>query len=324
MLLAAASILVGFVVLVWSADRFVAGASAVAQIYGVPTLVVGVVIVGLGTSAPEMLVSGMAAWNGNSNIAVGNALGSNITNIGLVLGITALLYPLKVQSRIIKREMPLLWVVMILTLGLMLDGDLLPLEGLLLISGFVALLIWSMLEATSQKDDILEQEFSAELQTDLTKGKAFMWLLIGLIFLVGSSKTLVWGAVIVARQFGISDLMIGLTVMAIGTSLPELAASIVAARKKEYDIALGNVLGSNMFNLLAVMAIPGLIGPGKFNELALSRDFPVMALLTALLLLFASNWTFHKEGHVNRLEAGILLSIYIAYIVYLSSTVIHV
>ena len=310
----------GFLVLVWSADRFVSGASAAAQLFGVPTLVVGVVIVGLGTSAPEMLVSGIATWTGNSDIAVGNALGSNITNIGLIIGLTAIFYPLKVRSRIIKREMPLLWVAMILAFGLMQDGVLSRLDGLLLISGFVALLAWSLMEVTSQRDDILAAEFSAELSTDMSKSTALMWLGIGLVLLVASSRVLVWGAVELAHLLGVADLLIGLTVMAIGTSLPELAASVVAARKREYDIAVGNVLGSNMFNLLAVMAIPGLMRPGPFDPHALTRDFPVMAVLTILLLLCASNWTLHKEGQVTRIEGGLVLAVYLGYIVYLGAT----
>jgi len=323
MVLATLAVLAGFLVLVWSADRFVTAASATARLFGVQPLVVGIVVVGLGTSAPEMVVSGVAAWMGNSDIAVGNALGSNITNIGLILGLTAVLYPLHVRSRIIKRELPLLWVVMILALGLMLDGDLSRLDGLLLLSGMAALLAWSLMEARSQRFDVLAAQFSAELETDMSRRRALLWLVLGLALLVESSRLLVWGAVSIAHALGVSDLLVGLTIMAVGTSLPELAACIVAARKREHDIALGNVLGSNMFNLLAVMSIPGLVSPARFDPAALHRDFPVMALLTALLLLFASNFTLRREGVVTRREGTILLLVYVAYMAWLTTSAVR-
>ncbi len=301
----------------WSADKFVEGASATAGHFGVPPLIVGVVIVGIGTSAPEMLVSIMAAAQGNSNIAIGNALGSNITNVGLILGITAILYPLSVRSNIVRRELPLLAFIMVVALVLMQDGVLSRIDGSILICGFVGLLSWSFYQAKTQTQDVLAEEFDAELQTDLSKNAALMWLFAGIIVLVTSSKVLVWGAVEIATILGISDLIIGLTIIAIGTSLPELAASIAAARKAEYDIAVGNVVGSNMFNLVGVLAFPGLLNRGAFNQAVMLRDFPVMIVLAALLLIFASNFTLRQAGTIGRVKGAVLLSIYIAYMVYL-------
>ncbi|MFB1036199.1 MAG: hypothetical protein QMC38_12715 [Sinobacterium sp.] len=183
-----AAIVIGFVLLVWSADRFVAGAAATATHLGIAPLIVGVVIVGIGTSAPEMLVSIMAAAQGNTNIAIGNALGSNITNVGLILGATAMLYPLSVQSGIIRRELPILAFIMMVALVLMLDGILSRLDGTILICGFVALLAWSFYQAKTQKGDALEAEFEAELKTDMTLKAAIAWLIAGITILVLSSK----------------------------------------------------------------------------------------------------------------------------------------
>ncbi|MEH6549485.1 MAG: calcium/sodium antiporter [Pseudomonadales bacterium] len=314
------AILVGFIILVWSADRFVIGASATAFHLGVSPLVVGIVIVGFGTSAPEMLVSAMAALDGNGNLSIGNALGSNITNVGLILGITALFYPLVVRSRIIRREIPLLFFVMLVALFLMSDGKLSLLDGIILASGFVAVLLLALHEAATSKDDTLAQEFQAEIPPAVSNKAALMWLIVGIVLLVASSRLLVWGAVEIAELLGITDLIIGLTIVAIGTSLPELAATVVAARKQEYDIAVGNVVGSNLFNLLGVLAFPGLLSPGSFDPAVLVRDYPVMIALTFLLLIFASNYSMRKEGEINRVEGAILLSIYIGYMIYLAAT----
>jgi cation:H+ antiporter len=313
MLTALAAIVIGFILLVWSADRFVAGASATATHLGIAPLIVGVVIVGIGTSAPEMLVSIMAAAQGNANIAIGNALGSNITNVGLILGATAMLYPLSVQSGIIRRELPILAFIMMVSLILMIDGVLSRLDGTILISGFVALLAWSFYQAKTQKGDALEAEFEAELKTDMTLKAAIAWLIAGITILVLSSKILVWGAVFIAEAMGISDLIIGLTIIAIGTSLPELAATIAAARKAQYDIAVGNVVGSNMFNLVGVLAFPGLLAPGAFDQSVMLRDFPVMIALAVLLILFASNFTLRSAGTIGRVKGFVLLLAYFSY-----------
>lgn len=315
MLLAALAIILGFALLVWSADRFVLGASAVASISGVSTLVIGILVVGIGTSAPEMLVSAIAASGGQPSLAVGNALGSNITNIALILGLTALLIPLKVQSNIVKREIPLLLGIMLMGLALLWDGDLSFVDGLVLFAAFAAVVLRQLWEAKNSRDDALSAELEQEVPSDMGLGAAIFWLVLGMAVLIGSARLLVWGAVEVAVALGISELIIGLTVVAIGTSLPELAASIAAARKDEHDIAIGNVIGSNIFNLVGVMALPGVIAPGLIDPDVLARDYPLMLGLTVLLLLCA--WGPRKDRHISRAEGGGLLAIYLAYLGYL-------
>jgi cation:H+ antiporter len=314
MALAIGGLLVGFLLLIWSADRFVIGASASARIFGISPLIIGVVVVGFGTSAPEMLVSAMAAANGQPGLAIGNALGSNITNVGLIIGATALLYPLKVQSRIVKRELPVLLLCMFIGVLMLLDGELNQIDGLILICGLIAIIGWTVHEAAQNRSDILAQEFESEIPLDMTTGAAIGNLLLGLLVLVASSRLLVWAATEIAVALGISDLIIGLTIVALGTSLPELAASIAAARKGEHDIAIGNVVGSNMFNLLGVMALPGLIAPGAFEPAVLTRDYPTMVMLTVLLWLFSSNYSLRRGGVVHRAEGSLLLLIYLGYL----------
>ena len=247
MLLSSVAILLGLAVLVWSADRFVLGASAVARNYGISPLIIGMTILGFGTSAPEMLVSGMAAWEGNPTIGVGNALGSNIANIALVLGFTAIVSPMVVRSKVLKREFPLLFLVMGLAAVLMIDNDLSRVDGFILLSGVVVMLWWMIRLARQEQtgEEPLEAEFDDEIPADMSTGRALFWLVLGLVLLMVSSQLLVWGAVNVAHYFGVSDLIIGLTIIAIGTSLPELAATVSAALKKEHEMAIGNIIGSN-------------------------------------------------------------------------------
>jgi cation:H+ antiporter len=315
MLLTVVGLLVGLVLLVWSADRFVLGAAGTAAILGVSPLVVGILVVGIGTSAPEMLVSVIAAADGQPGLAVGNALGSNITNIALILGITALLIPLNVQSKLVSREIPLLIIVMLVGYFLLRDGDLGVMDGTILLAGFVAVIFRQLWEAKHSRGDSIEAEFEAEMPRDMTMPVALGWLLLGFVLLIGSARLLVWSAVDIAHFFGLSDLIIGLTVVAIGTSLPELAASVAAARKNEHDIAIGNVVGSNLFNLLGVMAIPGVLAPGPIDPAVMSRDYPVMLVLTGLFFLVARGPS--KARRISRLEGGGLLCLYVAYILYL-------
>jgi cation:H+ antiporter len=309
----------GFVLLVWGADRFVTGAAATARNLGVSPLIIGLTIVGFGTSAPEMLVSAMAAWAGNPGIAIGNALGSNIANVGLVLGLTALITPLAVRSETLRREFPILFAVMMLTLLLLGDGDLSRMDGLILLAGFGLMMYWLVslgmreraCDPAQQACDPMQQEFADEIPADMSTGRALFWVGLGLAVLLLSSRLLVWGAVNIAQYYGVSDLIIGLTIVAIGTSLPELAASITGALKGEHDIAIGNVLGSNMFNLLAVLGLPGLISPLATPADVMSRDFPVMFGLTVMLFGFA--YGFRGQGRLNRLEGGVLLAAFAAY-----------
>ncbi len=310
------AVITGFVFLAWGADRCVMGASATARNFGVSPLVIGLTIVGFGTSAPEMLVSAMAAWNGNTGLSIGNALGSNITNIALVLGVTALVVPLNVQSDIVRREIPILLAVSLLAFLLMNDGNLGRLDGALLMLG-MALMIYMVMSLgmKSRKGDPLEGEFEDEMPEVMSTAKAMFWLVFGLLILLASSRVLVWGAVNIAQAFGVSDLIIGLTIVAIGTSMPELMASVMSTLKNEPDLALGNIIGSCMFNLLGVLSLPGLISPGGFSHEVLERDFPWMIGLT--LALFVMSYGFRAPGRINRLEGGVLLTAYIVYMVLL-------
>ncbi|WP_241085004.1 calcium/sodium antiporter [Candidatus Vondammii sp. HM_W22] len=312
MLLDIAAILTGFTLLIWGADRFVTGASAVASNLGISPMLIGLTIVGLGTSAPEILVSAMASFQGNPGLAIGNALGSNIANVGLILGITALVAPLSVHSDTLKREYPMLLAVCLITLLLMLDGALSRIDGGILLIG-LATIIYGMVRIAvrDRNSDPLESEFKTEMPETMPTRKALLNLFLGLIVLLVSSKLLTWGAVNIATTFGISDLVIGLTIIALGTSLPELAASIISALKNEHDIAIGNIIGSNMYNLLAVLAVPGLIAPGSFDPLALTRDMPVMIALT--LAMYIMGYGFKGPGRINRFEGTLLLLAFIGY-----------
>jgi len=312
MLLNIAAIILGFVLLVWGAERFVTGAAAIARNLGVSSLLIGLTIVGFGTSAPEILVSAMASVQGNPGLAIGNAIGSNIANIALILGVTAMVAPLNVHSTTLKREYPMLLAVCLLAALLMLDGDLDYIDGIILISGLV-LVIYGMVRIgkASRRSDPMEIEYEAEIPQDMPNGKATLWFLVGLALLLISSRMLVWGAVNIATAFGVSDLIIGLTIVALGTSLPELAAGITSALKREHDIAIGNIIGSNMYNLLAVLPMPGLLAPGSFSPEIMQRDMPVMIGLT--LMMFVMSYGFRRNGRINRIEGLILLFAFIGY-----------
>lgn len=303
----------GFALLTWSADRFVVGASAIAFNLKVSPLIIGLTIVSIGTSAPEILVSAMAAWQGNSGLAVGNALGSNIINTALILGITAVIVPLNVHSSIVKRELPVLLLVMVVVLLLLLDGTLGRLDGTLLLTGMAVMLLWMVhLGRTKQTPaDPMSDEYADGIPTNLGMSRAIFWLIVGGLCLLGSSRMLVWGAVSVAQTMGISDLVIGLTVVALGTSLPELAASVMSVIRHEHDIALGNIIGSNIFNLLAVLGLPGLINPVSIDSAVLTRDYPVLMGLT--LALFVMAYGFRGPGRINRIEGAILVLAFCAY-----------
>ena len=307
------TVITGFALLVWSADRFVMGAAGTARNLGVSPLIIGLTIVGFGTSAPEILVSIMAALQGNPGLAIGNAIGSNITNIALILGVTALVAPLSVHSGIVKRELPVLIGTTLVAYLLLSDGTLDQLDGLLLLLGLVIMLSAVLyIGITSRGKDPVVAEYEAEIPTDLSLGWSLLWLLIGLAVLVGSSRMLVWGAVGIAEYFGVSDLIIGLTIVALGTSLPELAASIASVMKNEHDIAIGNVIGSNMFNTLAVLGIPGIMSPGPVDPAVVSRDMPVMIGLTIALFIMA--YGIRGLGQrINRGEGALLFAAYAGY-----------
>jgi cation:H+ antiporter len=320
MTLAFIAVIFGLALLVWSADRFVEGSASAARHFGMPPLLIGMVIVGFGTSAPEMVVSALAASQGNPGIALGNAYGSNITNIALILGVTALISPIAVHSQVLRKELPILMVVTALAAWQLWDGEITRFDAVVLLGVFGGLMSWTIWQGLRKTGDALGSEMEQELEVRcMPVRRATFWLVVGLVLLIVSSRILVWGAVKIAHGFGVSDLIIGLTIVAMGTSLPELASSVIATRKGEHDIALGNVLGSNLFNTLAVVGIAGAIHPLAIEPEVFNRDMLVMATLT--LSLFVIGYGFRGPGRINRIEGVVLLSCYVAYTVYLISTV---
>jgi cation:H+ antiporter len=313
----------GLIVLVFSADWFVDGASAIAKNFGVSPLLIGLTIVGLGTSAPEILVSFIASFQNNSSLAIGNAIGSNIANMGLILGCTALIAPLAFHSNILKRELPILMTISIFCYALALDG-LSVLDGVFMLLALAAFLYWLIQSAikAGKNKDVLTQAIEDELPEVLPATKAWIYLVGGLVGLLISSKVLVWAAVNIAHAMGVSDLVIGLTIVALGTSLPELAASISSVLKGEDDLAIGNVIGSNIYNLLAVYSLPALIAPGLVDVSVLERDFPVLLGFTAILFMLGASFT--KLGKINRWEGAGLLAAYLYYqwVIYQSTLVV--
>jgi len=311
-------IVAGFVLLIWAADRLITGASALARNLGVSPLIVGLTIVGFGTSAPEMLVSAMASMRGAPSLAIGNAIGSNIANIGLILGITALIYPLKVESVTLRREFPVLAVIMILSLGLMLNLQLSRVDGMVLAIGLLALVGGMVyLGVRSEGSDPMAASLTEEVPEGVTTKAAILSTLLGVILLPLSAHILVNGAVTLAGILGVSDALIGLTVIAFGTSLPELAAAAACALKKEDDLAIGNILGSNMFNLLGVLGIAALIAPMSIEPVLLYRDVSVMFALTLFLFLTVSRR--NGPGLITRPAAMVML---LGFLVY-QSVIIH-
>jgi len=320
--MALAAIVAGLVVLVWSADRFVDGAAATARHLGLPPLLIGMVVIGFGTSAPELMVSALAAVQGNPGLALGNAYGSNIANIALIVGLVALISPLTVHSQVIRQELPVLGVMTLISLWCLYDGVISRGDAivlLVLLFGFLGYSIWRSRRPVT--NDVLQTDVEADAAgQDMSLKRSAVWTSIGLVLLIVSSRFLVWGAVTIAEAFGVSDLVIGLTVVAIGTSLPELASSISAVRKNEHDLVIGNVVGSNLFNTLAVVGLAGVIQPIGVDPEVLVRDWPVMAALTLVLLVFGIG--LKGQGRINRLEGALLLASFVAYTAWLIYSVI--
>jgi len=306
----------GLAVLAWSADKFVLGAASVARYLGLAPLLIGMLVIGFGTSAPEMVVSTFAALDGKPEIAIGNALGSNIVNIGLILGVTAIVLPITVHRGILRKELPLLLAVTAVAWLLMLDGSISVTDASILLVLLLTFITWSVISAKTNKGDALAKDVTTSTdRTHLSKRAAWTWLLVGLVLLVIGSRILVYGAVEIARALGWSDLIIGLTVVAIGTSAPELAASLSAARKGENDLALGNVIGSNLFNTLGVIGVAGVITPIAVDTEVLTRDLPMVGAMTVLLVIFA--WGRVGRGRINRYEGAALLVVWIGYTTFL-------
>lgn len=308
-------LIIGLALLVWSSDVFIEGAASTALRYKVSPLIIGVVIIGFGTSSPEMIVAVMASLEGNPGLAIGNAVGSNITNIGLVLGITALIAPLVVKSSVLRREFPILLFITAFGLALLLDHHLGVIDGIILLSTLVGILVWMVRSNKNiASGDPLAEEINQELGSlpKLSKVKAFVYLFGGLVLLMISARMMVWGAVEIAEYFEVPDLIIGLTIIAIGTSLPELAAAITAALKNEVDMLIGNILGSNLFNILAVLAVPSILAPSLIDMDVLKRDYPIMLAFTVAMLLVA----LPRKGNaaISRIEGFLLLALFVGYL----------
>ena len=328
MILSIVAIVVGLFLLVWSADRFVDGAVGVARFFGMSTFLIGMVIVGFGTSAPEMVVSILSAMNDTPQLALGNAYGSNIANIALILGVTALIAPVVVQKQAMSRDIPVLIAMTALTVLLLVDGNVSLIDGAVLLVAFVAIMGFNILSELKAKrkrrksggaSEVSEFE---EIPTEgVSIGKAVLYLLVGLVLLIVSSRMLVWGAVYMAHALGVSDLLIGLTIVAVGTSLPELASSIAAARRGENDLAVGNIIGSNIFNTLVVVGLASVIAPIKAADPeVMSRDVPIMSALTLLLFLICipvKKKNGKRVSGFGRIGGALFLSLYVAYLVLL-------
>ena len=308
-------VVVGLTILIWGADRFVHGASAAARNLGVAPLLIGLTIVAFATSAPEILVSAIASAKGQPGLAFGNAIGSNIANIGLVLGCVAIIRPIQLRSATLRREMPALLAVTLLTVSLFLDAYLSRVDGLVMLTGLVIVMIWlARLGMRSAPNDPIQQDFEAEIPKNVAMPRAIIWLVIGLASLLLGAHFLVKGSISIAEFFGVSDVVIGILLVAIGTSLPELAVSLVSALRGEYGLAIGNIIGSNIFNLLGVIGVAATIAPIGVEQSVLSVHIFVMVAFT--LVLFAMTHDYDGKSELSRIEGIALLLAFIAYDAY--------
>lgn len=308
-------VIVGLILLIWGADRFVHGAGAMARNLGVAPLMIGLTIVSFATSAPEILVSIVAALRGEPDLAIGNAIGSNIANIGLVLGTVALVRPIELKSATLRREMPALLAVSLLTVALFLDSELNRVDGFVLLTGLVIVIIWLVrLGLRSSSTDPLQADFEAEIPKDMSMRTAIIWLVVGLTALLFGAELLVDGAIEIARFIGVSEVVIGVTLVALATSLPELAVSLVSAIRGEYGLAIGNIIGSNIFNLLAVIGVAAVIQPAVLPPTVLSLHIFVMVAFT--LVLFAMTYEYDGRGVISRFEGFALVAAFLSYVIY--------
>jgi cation:H+ antiporter len=303
---------IGLVLLIWGADRFVHGAAATARNLGIAPLLIGLTVVAFATSAPEVLVSVVAALRGEPGLAIGNAIGSNIVNIGLVLGVTAMIRPIKLESATLRREMPALLAVTLLTVSLFLDARLTNIDGYVMLTGLVIVMIWlARLGSRSAANDPIKKDFEAEIPDNVSMKVAIFWVAIGFGSLLIGAEWLVTGAIGIAKTLGVSEVVIGVTIVALGTSLPELAVSLVSVLKGEYGLAIGNIVGSNIFNLLAVIGVAATIQPMALHPSVLSLHIFVMVAFT--LVLFAMTYDYDGKARLSRLEGAALLAAFIAY-----------
>ena len=318
--LAIVAVVLGLAILVWSADTFIDGATSLAVRFNMPSFLIGVIILGIGTSAPELVVSALAAFAGSPDLALGNAYGSNIINITLVLGVTALISPILIRSDVIRYDLMLLLAVTALAAIQLVDGNLSRLDGIVLVVALVAvLLIQILLSLRSNKDKVeLPEQLAAKEQVNVFK--SFGTLILGLSLLIVSSRAIVWGAVELATLWGMSELLIGLTIVAIGTSLPELVASVAAARRGEHDMALGNVIGSNLFNTLGVVGLAAIIKPMQhIDPQILSRDVMMVGMVSVLLFILAII-AFKRQGEMKHGSGVVLILTFIFYSVLLAKS----
>ena len=305
-------VIAGLVLLIWGADRFVHGAAATARNLGVAPLMIGLTVVAFATSAPEILVSVVAALQGKPGLAFGNAIGSNIVNIGLVLGMTAMIRPIRLESATLRREMPALLAVTLLTVSLFLDAFLSRIDGLVMLTGLVIVMVWlARLGLRSAANDPIAMDYEAEIPSDVSMRMAIVWLVVGLVTLLIGAELLVDGAIGIAKMMGVSEVVIGITIVAFGTSLPELAVSLASALKGEYGLAIGNIVGSNIFNLLAVIGVAATIQPATLAPSVLSLHIFVMVAFT--LVLFAMTYDYDGKAQLSRLEG---LALFIAFAAY--------
>ena len=311
MLISIISLVSGFILLIWSADAFTNNGAKIANIFKISPLIIGILIFGFGTSAPEMLVSGLAAFEGHPELSVGNAFGSNILNIALVLGVTAMIMPIKIELKVIKKEWLYLMFATLIAGLLLWDRHLGVMDGTILFGLLAVFLLYTFNE--SKKDHHEFDNLSSKIDID-QKGRIWIILLISFIVLLVSAKLIVYGGTSLAIQFGVSDLIIGLTVVALGTSLPELAVSITSAIKKQHAMVVGNIIGSNLFNTVGVLAIPGLISPLYVPEKLITRDYPFMLVLTTLIFVFVASHKFSKESTISRLEGALFILILFFYL----------
>ena len=311
MLAFSAAIIIGLVILIWSADRFVSGAVATALKLGMTPMMVGLTIVAFGTSAPELIVSATAALSDASNLAVGNAIGSNIANIAFVLGATAMVSAIPLKKSILKVEFPVLLLATLIATLLIWDQTIDLMDGIF----FLIILVISLFALTFLQQDEQSEEIDEITENkDIPTRKAYTLLFVSIALLLGSSKLLVWGASGIALELGVSELVIGLTIVAIGTSLPELAASIASALKGHHDLALGNIIGSNLFNLLAVLAIPAFINPPTLSNTLISRDYTFMLVLTGGLAILVYGKVLLNKKDIGKVAGLLLLASYCAYL----------
>ncbi len=314
MLLAAALLVIGLILLVYGADRLVFSAAILCRSLGIPPLIIGMTVVGIGTSLPELIVSLSAATHGQMDIAVGTALGSNITNILLISGGAALLHPLTVHSNLVRRELPLMLLVTLLCGVMLFDNQLSRLDGVALIviaALYLAFIIKIARRAERDNNDSLTREQLAELpRDDAGNTVAFLWLAVALIMLPMSTRMVIDNATVIADYFGVSELVIGLTIISVGTSLPELATVIAGALKGEDDIAIGNLIGSNIYNIVIVLGIPALLYPGAIDAEAFARDYWVMLGVSALFTLIC----LRRSRRIGRAVGLLLLCGFIGWV----------